>query len=356
MNEYSDVNSRRMRDASYNADRYPSYNNIQNSSSQGNLHSPNRVYAQPGYQQSSRLATYGNHVMDNNPGSVDAYNDYSTTNDVIESTERRNPRYVSNPFVSSERQRDPISETHQVPGIGIGYNQRDQQQLQKKQQIANELAQAYQEQMAEKKRRAYEEKLRNDAEERAIEEKVKKELQELARIHQSEKDVSRHEFSRINKSFDQLKEELELDHQGRRVRKKQANVVNKSGVLSKKELDSQERGDSIHQSQVLGAREHPHHAPIIEEEEEYVKSRILNESILDRPVEKIGVTKPSPLTQRLPKPEVQQELTLNFKSVAEERRYRLMKEVSTRTSLLQEQATALKVSMINHIFAEYSNK
>lgn len=346
MNEYSNVNARRYRESTnaiHNTDQYPAYNQYQNMSSQGNLPPPNRVYAQPSYQ-SSRLANYGNQIMDGNPGNMESTTEY--TNEAALSSERKNLRLPANPFVPTDRtsQRDLIVETHQVPGLGRGYNQRDQQLWEKKQRIANDLAQAYQDQMADKKRREYEEKMRRDAEERAIEDKVKRELQEMTRAHHAEKEISRHDLSRINRSFEELKDELELDNEGRRVRKK-PNLVNKSGLQSsKRDGDSQDKGDSTYQSHLVNIRDTAV-GPIAEQEDEYSKSHILNDSLLDQQKSN-SPNRQSQFASRHNKTDSQpiaMELNISFKTVADERMYRLKKEISARTSSLQEQAAALKV-------------
>ena len=354
VDEYGDVNAKRNRDASnaiHNTDAYSTYNNYHNMNASA-MSSPGR----PNYQ-GSQLAKYGNQILDR--GNYEASTEYGST---IDSTDRRHMLNVS-PTQGmptdrvSQRRGDDL--THQVPGMGIGYNYRDQQLWQKKQRIADDLANTYKYQMAERKRREMEEKMRIHAEERAIEERVKRELKEMAMAYQAEKEANAHEQSRINKSFDKLKEELEIDNQGRRIRKKGPIINLKPSVVgSKRDLDSHEKAESALQSQHMSMRDQGN-VPAADPEDNLGRSRILNESILDQQktgekpsndnnkLAVVGDFKPSPFYHKQYRADYYPdgtEMPVSFKTAADERIYRMKKDLATRTSLLQEQSTQLKVA------------
>lgn len=311
--------------------------------------SPNRMNNQSNYKN-SRLANYGNQVLDRGPGSYDASTDFNSTNDT---TDRRNIYVPQN--LGTDRK-----DTHQVPGMGVGYNHREQEFLLKKQRVQDDLARAYQEQMAEKKRREYEEKRKKEEEERAIEDKVKRELREMALAMQAEaQQMAKNDQSRVQKSFDKLNQEREIDNQGRGIRKKTTNVNKSSFHGSKKELDSHDKADSPmpsgHQSMIREYGDNQHG----DREEHNAKSRILNESLLDqqKTTEKAALLTENRL---LLAPDSKHkdyyhqqyragyypdgsEMPVSFKTASDERMYRLKKELATRTSMLHEQATTLKV-------------
>lgn len=365
-NHFGDINARRNRDADnaiYNTDIYSSYNNYQAM----NQNPPTfRSNTQMSEYPKNHFATVGNRILDNTQdlNAFEPLNDLKRTmpgrQGVQHSIELQDLRQnmhqtgLSNslPTNLNNISYDPSLATHQVPGIGIGYINRDQHFWQKKLVTSDDLANTLKQQMEEKKRREREEKLKREAEEREVEEKVKRELQQMSLEVQKEKERVE-ENSRVHKSFEVLNKEMEVDNEGRKMKRKYPAI--KSIQFHGKE-ESFEKADSLNQSYLQHQSHYDHNqfskAPILEvQQEEEEKSRVLNESVFDHQkaaISKVEIKLSSFYHQQYNTPFYPEgtELPITIKTAADERHYRLKKDLATRTDALREQATLLKVYIL----------
>lgn len=155
-------------------------------------------------RMSNRFASVGNNIMDGSQSSI--Y--YSSGGPEDTDRYRRTDRYLQN---------------YQVPGIGTGYNYRDEKNIDKKTRMAEELAQAYQAQIMEKKQRDEEQKRRKIQEDQMQEERFRREQEEALQRFNNELSRKRDEIRAAQQTHDVIREVFNQEEQGRKTRNKHIN-------------------------------------------------------------------------------------------------------------------------------------
>lgn len=166
----------------------------------------------------AHLTGFKNYNEQQNNGNSNNNNVFATAgSNIIEGGRYQSPTQED---TQNYRRPDRFNQNYQVPGLGSVYAQRDQNFLEKKQRIANELAAAYQQQIEEKRRRTEEEIRRRYEEERLQEEKIRKEQAELQQMRDLELNRKKAEIQMIQQNYDAIRENFDREEQERRARMK----------------------------------------------------------------------------------------------------------------------------------------
>ena len=194
--------------------------------------------------QNSRLAGFGNSIMDNNNNSTGMSGAYHTDHDQGNWL-RNSSRYDYN---------------YLVPGFGTGYVNREEQDRNKKARIKDELARTYELQIAERNQRREEERRRQLEEERAQEERARKERIEIQEKYELELQKKRtdvqeaqRKLQEVHKAYDEREKErtsriLHQHHNSSRTQLSDSQVQKQPQpqTQSKQEVSQEQTKDDFH--------------------------------------------------------------------------------------------------------------